>query len=243
MYEEDIPKEQRDHKGKGEMLYKSGHLGPKIVEAYFIPSARSDNNEANRLRILKYVYDKRYKAVKISERGFARVELTFENFLDANSCLTDKMGRAPKIVNFEIPERSKTCKGVVYGWDAVAPLDELVDSMSNTERVIEIERLKRRRFDRENKRVIMEETGLILVTWEGSRVPEDIEMYGGLTKLRIRPYMRSVLQCFNCYRFGHLKVHCKGKKICWVCGGDFHGYCDREVKCVNCGMRHRPTDR
>lgn len=37
--------------------------------------------------------------------------------------------------------------------------------------------------------------------------------------------------------------HCRSKKICLICEKEFHGYCDKELKCVNYGCNHRPTDR
>lgn len=59
-------------------------MGWKIVEAALVPSARLSNNESNKLKIIRYVHSKGYKATEIKNRGFGRVELIFNNYLEAN---------------------------------------------------------------------------------------------------------------------------------------------------------------
>lgn len=61
--------------------------------------------------------------------------------------------------------------------------------------------------------------------------------------LKVRPYLDIVLQCFGCYRYGHLLKHCRRAPVCITCREFFRGHYGREWKCVNCGCRHKPTDR
>lgn len=84
---------------------------------------------------------------------------------------------------------------------------------------------------------------VISITWEGSYMPNEIRIYGGITSLRVRPFIDNVLQCFACYRFGHMARHCRRTPICMACGEKFHGHCNRDWRCINCGGRHKPTDR
>lgn len=90
--------------------------------------------------------------------------------------------------------------------------------MVETRNILSIERMKRRVYDNESKRVKELNSHLICITWEGSRLPEEIKLYGGAMRLRVRPYVSSVLQCFNYYGYGHLQKHCRNKKRCLVCG-------------------------
>lgn len=77
-------------------------------------STRLSNNEANKLKIIKYVYSKGYKVSEIKNRGFGRVELIFDNYMEANKCLADvQSGNNEKVVNFYIPRREISCKGVI----------------------------------------------------------------------------------------------------------------------------------
>lgn len=73
-------------------------------------------------------------------------------------------------------------------------------------------------------------------------MPNDLRIYEEIMGLKIRPYVEKVLQCFNCYRFGHLSKHCHNKKICVTCNEEFHGYCDKDLKCANCGGNLHLTD-
>ncbi|EZA52062.1 Nucleic-acid-binding protein from mobile element jockey [Ooceraea biroi] len=62
-------------------------------------------------------------------------------------------------------------------------------------------------------------------------------------KIRVRPYIEPVLQCYNCFMYGHVKAHCKRDVKCIVCGDKAHGECLRRLECCNCGREHKSTDR
>lgn len=86
------------------------------MEASLILSARAGNTEADKAKILRYAYGKGHRIAEIKDRGFAKVELGFENFQEANRCLEDKweQGREREIL-FELPDRAKKCKGIITG--------------------------------------------------------------------------------------------------------------------------------
>lgn len=142
MFEEDLSEEEKSLHEKQVDKYKHTHIGDKIVEASLTSSAKVGNNEANKAKILRYIYSKGYKILNIRDRGFARLELYFEDFREANRYLNDKgIEGQDKIVIFDIPRRAMYCRGIITGWDAEATLDELADAMVETRNVIEIERL------------------------------------------------------------------------------------------------------
>lgn len=191
-------------------------------------------------QIIRYVHEKKYKVTGINSRIFGRVELVFDNYVDANKCLADtQIGNKEKIVNFYVPRRAMSCKGVV-SWDKFSTLDELVDSMESTDNIVEIERMRKRRFDRNTETVIEEKLDLVCVTWEGNRILEQIRIYGRLSGLRVRPFIENVIMCYNCYGFGHFQKHCKSDKKCLICGDQYHGVCDKPIKCCNCEGNHKP---
>lgn len=243
MYEEDM-EEQRVQSLGDDNRYKSNHVGWKIVEASLISSARVTNNESNKLKILRYCHEKLYKVDTVRNRGFGKLELIFANYKEANDCLSDKRsGSREKIVEFNIPKRAKTCKGVIASWDLESTLDELYDAILNKDMIVEIERMKTRKYDKTSKKLVESRSHLVIITWEGNSIPNEVRLYGGVTGLKIRPYVESVLQCYNCYGFGHLAKHCKNKKVCMMCAQDFHGHCDLPAKCINCGGGHKPQDK
>lgn len=44
------------------------------------------------------------------------------------------------------------------------------------------------------------------------------------------------MQCYNCYRFGHLAKYCKLKKKCRNCNSENHetDACQDDTQCINC---------
>lgn len=59
-------------------------------------------------------------------------------------------------------------------------------------------------------------------------------LYVGWRTCKFEDYI-NVVQCFRCWRFGHMARECKrGDQVCADCGGG-HKNCGSEVKkCVNC---------
>lgn len=115
-------------------------MGFKIVEATLNPSARLDNNEANKLKIIRYVHEKKFRVESVKMMGLGKVELTFNNYRDANRCLADNnSGEQNRIIDFYIIKRAKICKRVVSGWDINASLDELAENLIYPNNIIEIE--------------------------------------------------------------------------------------------------------
>jgi hypothetical protein len=56
-----------------------------------------------------------------------------------------------------------------------------------------------------------------------------------------------IVQCFNCYKFGHTAQHCPHRKTCGKCGEQQHttGECDKpeyQHKCINCEGSHAAWD-
>lgn len=53
-----------------------------------------------------------------------------------------------------------------------------------------------------------------------------------------------IRQCFNYYKFGHVKAGYRAKQRYIICGEEgIHGRCDKPVRCANCGKGHKSTDR
>lgn len=101
------------------------------------------------------MYSQGYKVVEVKESGFGKILLIFDSYQEANRCLKDKGvgGGIGRYINFVIPDRSKKCRGVIAGWDKKSTLDELVSVMVDSSGIIEMERIKRRVFDKETRSV------------------------------------------------------------------------------------------
>lgn len=48
-----------------------------------------------------------------------------------------------------------------------------------------------------------------------------------------------IIQCYNCYRYGHFASDCSEAKICRKCANNYHGNeCHNESKCIICTGNH-----
>lgn len=132
---------------------------------------------------------------------------------------------------------------MISGWDCGVPIHELVEAMDNKEGLIQLERMKRRFIDKETKESRTRLTSFIIVTYEGNVLPEFVTLFEGAIRMKIRPFMEPVRQCFGCFQYGHFKRFCREDRKCMVCGEDIHGECHAEPKYINCGEKHKANDK
>jgi hypothetical protein len=62
---------------------------------------------------------------------------------------------------------------------------------------------------------------------------------------KVSDYEEKPMQCFKCYRFGHMSSDCRGNENCMRCGRPGHKQLDCKYvaptpRCVNCGGAHPP---
>ncbi|GBM04430.1 hypothetical protein AVEN_35599-1 [Araneus ventricosus] len=60
----------------------------------------------------------------------------------------------------------------------------------------------------------------------------------GWTRLKFREYLR-VMQCYKCYRYGHIRERCRNDESCVRCGeGHRSTNCEKSMKCKNCSFHN-----
>ncbi|XP_055924727.1 uncharacterized protein LOC129956805 [Argiope bruennichi] len=102
-----------------------------------------------------------------------------------------------------------TCKGVITCGELLnVPLEEITSEMKS-QGVIHVRRISIRR-DGE-----LLETKHHVLTLKSPKLPENV--YAGYIRLPVRPYIPNPLRCFQCQRFGHSKVNCRGTLACARC--------------------------
>ncbi|GBN45396.1 hypothetical protein AVEN_185230-1 [Araneus ventricosus] len=64
-------------------------------------------------------------------------------------------------------------------------------------------------------------------------------------RLSVRAYIPNPLRCFNCQRFGHSKLSCRGTLTCARCAKVGHDstVCTAKEKCINCKGYHTSFSR
>lgn len=92
----------------------------------------------------------------------------------------------------------------------------LAEAIDEKFHVNSLERIVYRKYSREDReKYEIVETKNILIKFKGRGVPQLISLYRGLVKLKVRPYIPPVRQCYKCYGYGHTKNFCKREaKMC-----------------------------
>lgn len=242
MIYEDMARKEGEEKDNENTCFKSDHRGEIVVQARVMEKYVSKNKMNNMVKIAREMVREGIKVKEMKQCGLSVAELKFTNIVEANNCMN--IGRRDKEegqIRYSIPGRMQRIKGFISDWDSGVSLHELIEAM---EGVIQLERMKRRYIDEKTKESKYKLTELIIITFEGNKLPQSVSLFGGIVRLRVRAFMEPVRQCYGCYEYGHYRHACRynGRK-CMVCGKEFHGECYAEPSCINCGGKHIATDR
>ncbi|XP_055924674.1 uncharacterized protein LOC129956758 [Argiope bruennichi] len=128
-------------------------------------------------------------------------------------------------------------KGVITCGEILNLPVELIVSEMKSQGVTHVRRISIRRDGQ------LLETKHHVLTFQTPKLPEYV--YAGYIKLPVRPYIPNPLRCFQCQRFGHSKMNCRGSLTCARCAQKGHDsqQCKAEEKCVNCGGDHPSYSR
>lgn len=81
------------------------------------------------------------------------------------------------------------------------------------------------------------DSDFMLVSFCGSHIPTHVVFENALL-IPVQAYFEPILQCKNCWFFGHSKGACRGKVRCVTCGLIHTEDCGAVVVCVNCKGDH-----
>ncbi|XP_011632335.1 uncharacterized protein LOC105424010 [Pogonomyrmex barbatus] len=263
---EDQSEEEMETEGEGDTLPTAGcNKGSQSVSSSEIQQTNNMNNmtTSNEQR-KREAYVREDGVLKhISEIDVSKVSrrLEFEENFRSNYKVTlrimERAGTAKKDANSAIKkinedkekdgyragiENRDTCfKGVVPLY--LDSIMDFYDLLTKPEDVVRIERMMRRRWNKEENKVEFEPVDSVIITFKGNQPRDKISFFNDLAVLRVRSYVAPVMQCYKCFRYGHRKIHCKSEECCINCGEKAHGHCDKPTKCRNCGEGHKSTDR
>jgi hypothetical protein len=92
----------------------------------------------------------------------------------------------------------------------------------------------KKKISSEDKEVTEIPTPAVRVTFEGTRLPDFVQIYG-LT-VPVKPHVEKIMHCENCLNFGHTVRFCTAKPTCNKCGGPHDGKTCQAVPhiCIHC---------
>lgn len=211
-----------------------------IVTARLKQEYVTQNKKVNSVKIMAQVDKDEINVDSILENSFTALDLEFKDKEVANKCLSIE-DNSNRRINYTIAKRNIQVKGVITLWDG--EIQELYDAIMEKDKIVSLERLRKRIYNGREKRYEWESTKHIIIIWRDNKLPEEIKLFQGRISINVRPFVEYVIQCYQCYGYGHWKEKCKKDRKCIVCGGEYHGYCEREKKCVNCGEGHKANDK
>lgn len=219
---------------------------------YFILIESSDDRNIGNLHFMslgKLLMNKfklnNGELIDIRKVGRNRIKVQLNNSDLANNILNSDVLKTNSLRAY-IPETVLYRKAVIRNVDPDLTTDEIKQVIITPIPIKEMRRITRRV---ENNGVISSlNTQTIIINFRGQNLPDFVSIYGA--RCRVNPYVYRVLQCENCYMFGHSSRQCRTKFRCTICG-DKHDTktCTNTIQsvnkqfCINCSGDHPVTDK
>jgi len=88
----------------------------------------------------------------------------------------------------------------------------------------------------------LKDSHTVKIEFASNLLPEYLSIWS--IKTKVRPYINRVRKCFNCFKWGHFAIFCKGKETCSRYGNEHKlDMCNSDVLCcINCKNTHHPFD-
>ncbi|CAK9813769.1 hypothetical protein ANTPLA_LOCUS7970 [Anthophora plagiata] len=189
--------------------------------------------------IAKTVSTLRLDAQKMQPRGFNRDEIYFNNGKEANLLIDSLILQNAGISAF-VPRQKVEKKGLLRGISKEISMEELVELSSSPCKITYAKRMNRRHVNPDTKESSWIPSETVLLTFEGSIIPEKIQVFGLLIK-NIEPYIERVRTCHNCGGYGHTATKCRRPPICLKCGQENkeEHNCTPSECCLHCRGNHQ----
>ncbi|XP_035214417.1 uncharacterized protein LOC118188158 [Stegodyphus dumicola] len=174
------------------------------------------------------------KNIKRLRSGDLLVE-TLSSSQSATLLSLNKLGNVSVTVS---PHKSLNySRGVISEFDLLCVSEEEFVSELSHQNVCAARRIKVRR---EGKLI---DTKNVILTFNTPELPKSVR--AGYLHCPVRPYIPNPMRCFQCQRFGHSKMSCRGKPTCARCSVEGHDSdsCKAVPLCVNCKGEHTAFSR
>lgn len=189
--------------------------------------------------IFNNFFDDKQHIDNIFPSGRNRVKVTVNNFNTANKILNNTEFLTSNGFIAYIPESLVYRKGIVRNVDPNFTIEEIKVHIKSYIEISNIRRMTRRVTDNNGAHYINTET--LVLTFRGQTLPDSISIYGA--RCKVLPYIYKVIQCSNCFRFGHHQQLCRTEARCENCGDKHNSStCREKSKCLSCKGEHRSTD-
>ena len=146
----------------------------------------------------------------------------------ANEESASKLSKSTKIANTDVTifRKAITVRGIIKGIPKEYSSEDLIGMTQAPVKILNAERQKW--YNRDNK--TLEDSYAVKLTFESNSLPSSVWSAG--RKREVLPYVRRILQCHKCQRYGHVQKYCRAQQPkCLRCAGNHDsGVCQLKNK-------------
>ena len=174
------------------------------------------------------------KSIKKLRKGSLLVEVA--SFTQSkNIAKIDRLANVPVLVS---PHKSlNSSKGVIRTRELDGMSEADILSSLEAQHVTSVKRMTIKKGDN----IIA--TGTYVLTFGVPELPSTLKL--GYLKVRVDVFIPNPLRCFQCQKFGHGQLSCRGRLTCFRCGEAGHNgrECEADPKCRNCQGAHMAVSK
>lgn len=179
--------------------FEEDETGPYKVIVKLDKKRANTKRGKNLIIIMKELIRKNIRPTDISMNSFTTAEVKFVCQRDANHCLDSiKNDKEENGLIAYIDFRNATCKGVVSDWPD--SIKELWEVMTEQKEVVKMERIHRKKWNNETKKLEEEKTEN-MITFKGNGIKKSIGIWENSIAIKVRPYVAPVLQMFQIWPY------------------------------------------
>ena len=135
-----------------------------------------------------------------------------------------------------IPRHRTTDQGVIRDVDITITNEEILEHMEAICPLIEVYRFSRKIYNDGIAEYLPTKT--VKLTFRGQYLPQVVYLFR--VRFTVETYIQPVMQCKNCYKYGHPTKYCRNKTTCGKCSEQHSTVSCKahNLKCVNCKLPH-----
>lgn len=169
----------------------------------------------------------------VRQVGPVLFKVQFLNKSDANSFLLDTLFLERHKLKAKIPFDKIEAQGIIQVPSHITE-EELLTELKSSCDIIGVKRFQKKKADG-----FYSPLPTVLITFLSSSRPDHVTY--DYIWFSVKEYVKPLLQCYKCYKFGHGSGSCKSQQVCSICSGShFFKVCDNpnNIRCVNCSGEH-----
>ena len=210
------------------------------VDSYEVFLNALPNQQLKRSTVARKIFEKFAGVLKIYHISLTKIKIVFDSAANANNLISSDWKNNYAIT---VPFKSVEVRGRIpiqndiseeYIFHNLKPYEDNCSS-----KILEVRRIILKNKDSGADEFISES---VIVTFEGTRLPEYVKLDNLL--IPVQPQIDRIVQCRNCWKYGHNANSCRGRAKCVTCGSvSKHEFCDDIPCCSNCNGPHSANSR